>query len=239
MVTINDRDYKEIIQEVGYPIVKEEDLEFSREDIQDLFIYPALRDYFTWFPKTETLSVQIAGSFSIPFPDEFTFGVIDSRLNTSPSSGGSTSSPFINEIVYSVSKSGGVYGTNNDYGFTESRLYERAEKLATADSVRAFKLKVSEADKLAKGYTNISGELIITWAKWSYNFDDVIFRRKSEVINLAKSYMLKGFAQLRGQMTSDVGVEFDTGLFLDRAEELKEEVKTKWKEIAKIVVIRN
>ena len=40
-------------------------------------------------------------------------------------------------------------------------------------------------------------------------------------INLAKSKVLKGFSMLRGQLSSDVGVEFNTSDFLSRADDLE------------------
>lgn len=240
MIEISNQDYKLIISELGYPVVSEEDLEYSKEDIKDLFIYPALRDFYIWFPKEETQAVQIAGKFSISFPDEYTFGVIDSRLNTTASGGGQTTSPFMNELVFNArsSSSFGKYGTPYDYGFTEARYAQRLERRAVTDFGKSYRIHVNDNDKKVEGFTNVAGELSITWAKYSNDFSNIPYRRKNEVINLAKANVLKGFAQLRGQMTASVGVEFDTRVFEDRAQKLEDEVLNKWKQKTKVVVMR-
>lgn len=240
MITIQESEYKEIITELGYPVVNEEDLEFSRRDIQDLFIYPAMREYFTWFPKELETSQSITGRFEIPFPDSYTYGIIDSRLNTTASGSDVTASPFMNELVFNVrTRSGrGVYGTANDYGMTQANYLERAERRAVNDYSKSYKISVDSGERKVYGYTNIAGELVIVWAKYSDNFDDIPYRRKSEVIDLAKSKVLKGFAMLRGQMNADIGVEFDTRVFEDRARDLEEKVLEKWKSMTKVAVIR-
>jgi hypothetical protein len=238
-IIISDSDYKEIISELGYPIVKEEELEFSREDIQSLFIFPAMREFYIWFPIKSTQSVSSTGSFTIPFPDEYTYGVLDSRINTTASGANHTASPFMNELIYNSKVSdGGAYGTRNDYGFQEARYLRRAELRASADYSKSYKINVNEEARQVEGYSNVTGELVITWAKWSDNFNNIPFRRKGEVINLAKANVLKGFAMLRGQMSTDVGVEFDTAKFEDRARDLEEKIIEKWQGMTKVAIIR-
>lgn len=240
MITIQENEYKEIISEVGYPVIKEEDLEFSRSDIQDLFIYPAMREYFTWFPKEKEVSYSITNRFEFPFPDEYTYGIVDSRLNTTAAGSDVTASPFINELVFNArTRSGyGAYGTNNDYGLVQANYMERAERRAVADYSKSYKISVDSGNRTVKGFTNVLGELVIIWAKFSDDFNDIPYRRKSEVIDLAKSKILRGFALLRSQMNSDIGVEFDVGPFETRADELETKTLDKWKSMTKVAIIR-
>lgn len=238
-IIISDSDYKEIISELGYPVVKEEDLEFSREDIQSLFIFPAMREFYIWFPIKETYSQSSTGNFSIPFPDQYTYGVLDSRINTTASGANHTASPFMNDLIFnSKTFSGGAYGTRNDYGFKEARYLRRAEVRADADYSMSHKIDVREHERKVVGYSNVTGELIIIWAKWSDNFDHIPFRRKGEVIDLAKAYVLNGFAMLRKQMNSDVGSEFDVSKFEERSKDLEEKIINKWQSATKIAIIR-
>lgn len=239
-MTISEIEYKQIISEIGHPVISEEDLEFSRTDIQDLFILPAMQEYFIWFPKEEETSQKIAGRFDIPFPDSMTYGILDSRLNTTASGSDVTSSPFVNELIFNsrTASTFGKYGTNNDYGMTQAAYLERAERRAVNDYAKAYKISVDESNQKVTGYTNVAGEIIITWAKFSDNFADIPFRRKPEVRDLARAYVLKGFAMLRGQMNTDIGVEFDTGVFEDRAQELEEKTLEKWKSMTKVAIIR-
>jgi hypothetical protein len=236
-ITITEDTYQEVISEIGYPVIGEEDLEMTRSQIQSLYVWPAMREFFRWFPKSEVSSHSITGSFSIPFPNDTTFGIVDSRLNTSMSSGARTTSPFMNEIMIQGARgTSGVYGTRNDYGMLEARYMERATQRASNEYARAHKVTVQGTNVI--GYTNVPGELILTWAKFSTSFSDIPFIRQQNVIDLAKANTLEGFAMLRGQASIDAGIEFDVGAFRDRAQTLREEVMETWKQMTKVVVIR-
>lgn len=240
MMIISDQDYFEILTEIGYPVLAEEDLEFARKDIEKYFIYPALREFFIWFPKTETQSSYVSSEFSIDFPDDETYGIVDARINTSISGDGRTSSPFVNSLYYSQAKSGyKMYGTGNDYGVRDASFMERAYNKAVGNRVRVKHLEVDTTNRKLKGYTTINGELIIIWAKESKNFNDVPFIRKTDVLELAKSKVLKGFAMLRSQFDADTGVDFNTSDFISRADDLEEKVMNKWKSISKVTILRN
>ncbi len=229
-MTISDNDYQEILSELGYPVVPLDDLEFNRPHIENNFIFPAMREYFTWFPLKETQSIHISGNFSIDFPDDFTYGVIDARVATGMA-GARTDSPFLNEIIIrQKSSSMGMYGTPYDYGMTEASYMERSMKQAQMNYQRVKRLDVDEGAKKISGYSNITGELIVVWAKFSDNFSDIAFRRKTEVMNLAKANVLRGFAMLRGQFQSDINVDFNTDVFERRAEDLTSKTMDKWKE---------
>jgi hypothetical protein len=236
-VNISDRDYHEIISELGYPVIKEEDLEFSREDIQELFVYPALREYFTWFPNTEEASFQVAGKFSFPFPDENTYGVVSARLNSSSRTLAVSGNPFINERNLTINR-GHSYGTDNDYGFIAANVLERSEALAFNNSSRAFRFKVNDKDRTLTGYSNVTGEAIVQWAKYSEDMNDVPFAKRNEVLKLAKAKVLQGFSMLRGQIDPDMGSNLDISIFQDKARALEEEVYEKWRTLTKVVVIR-
>lgn len=239
-LTISEQDYFEILTEIGYPVVEENDLEFTRADIEKYFIYPALREFFIWFPKTEIQSVFVSSEFSIDFPDDDTYGVVDARINTSATGEGRTSSPFVNSLYFKQTTSGSkMYGTNNDYGVRDAKYLERAFNKANSNMVRAQRLHVDPAAKKLTGYTTVNGELIITWAKSTKNFNDVPFIRKTDVLDLAKSRILKSFAMLRSQMNSDVGVEFNSSEFLSRSKDLEDKVMEKWKSISKVTILRN
>lgn len=237
---ISDQEYFEILTEVGYPVVKEDDLEFTQEEIKNYFIFPALREFFIWFPKIQIQSVYVSSEFSIDFPDDDTYGIVDARISTATSGNGRTGSPFMNSVLF---KQGGMsshkYGTDNDYGISEARYMERAFTKASQNYVRAKSIQVDHANRKLKGYTTVNGELMIDWAKSSQDFNDVPFIRKTDVINLAKSKVLKGFSMLRSQLSSDVGVEFNTSDFLSRADDLENKVMDKWKSISKVTIHRN
>lgn len=238
-MNIENKEYKEIIMEVGYPIVSEDDLEFSREDIEDLMIFPAMREFFIWFPLTEFQSLQITDSFEVDFPDDKTFGIVDARINSNISGGSLTASPFINELLITQRmESSRMYGTRNDYGMMEARRMQKSYAQTAQNSIRARDIRVDEQNKKVFGYSTIQGELVITWAKYSDNFNDIPYRRKQEVIDLAKANVLRAFGMLRGQLDTDTGVSFNEGDMISRADDLEQKVLDKWRGMTKVVVIR-
>ncbi len=239
-MTINDKDYYEILSEIGYPVVTEDDLEFTKTQIQDYFIEPALREFFIWFPKKLTQNQYITSTFEVDFPNEDVYGLLDARINTSVTAEGATASPFINQLNFRTGGfSSNMYGTRNDYGVNEAKYLEKALNQSQQAYVRAQRIDVDEINRAVSGYTNVSGELLLIWAQKSDNFSEVPFRRKTEVIELAKSKVLKGFAMLRSQLDSDVGVSFNSQDFMSRADDLEEKVLRKWKSMSKVAIIRN
>ena len=57
-VTISDADYKRIISVLGAPFIREFELEYTRDDICELAIKPALEEYFHWIPAVRPTTVE-------------------------------------------------------------------------------------------------------------------------------------------------------------------------------------
>ena len=239
MIDINVSDYNRILSAVGFPTVAESDLELTKADILQYVVEPCVRQYYSWFPIQNIQSYMISASeFQFPFPDENTFGVVDIRLNPYNTDYARSSSPFLNAINYhqgEVRK----YGTRYDYGMTEANISKRAWDIAQASYLRATRYEVDQNNKIVRGYSNDIGELIITWAEMSDNFNNIPWNRKEEVINLCQSALLRYLVIIRDQVTTDVGgTEFNTQVLSDRADSLEEKVMNKWKALSKVVVLR-
>jgi len=97
---------------------------------------------------------------------------------------------------------------------------------------------VDESNRKITGYTNITGELIITWAKHSYNFNEVPLSKLKDVIKLSQSILLRTLGMLRSQVNSGTSNEFNYQSFIDRADKLEEDVMTRWRGLTKVVLIR-
>lgn len=239
MITVHEQYKKEILSEIGYPVVKVEDLEFTWDDIVDTCIRPAVRLYFKWFPKREVVHYPITYTFEIDFPDEDTFGVVDARLNKTAFSGATprSESAFINAMNFHH-RSGSRYHHTYDYGTFQARVMERAEGRAAINQYGAFKVDIDEDNRIVHGYSNTPGELTIIWAKFSHNFDEIPYSKLDDVIKLSKANVLRLFYMLRSQLDDDVNVQFDVSDFESRAKDLEESVLDRWKSITKPVVLR-
>lgn len=239
MITISDDSVNEILIEVGYPIVTFDELEYTREQFEQYIVLPVMREYFTWFPLIEKNEYSVSSTFSIDFPDTDTFDVLDARINVQSLGGGATTSnPFINEQYIHKTKSAGKWGTNNDYDMDIARIYRRWERSSSVNSVSGKKIDVEVENRKVTGYTNIVGRLTITWAKTNPVFEEIPQTKFEDVIMLCKAQLLRSLGMIRGQQNSDTPVQFDSQLFLDRAEELEEQVKTRWRSYAKPVIKR-
>jgi hypothetical protein len=242
-LTLPDDIYQRILTCMGYPIVSEEDLGVTREQVEDLLILPALKNvYFKWFPKQEEDTYEISTTYDISFPDEWTWGVLDLRLNTTPYySTIKTGNPLINEINIRDASSGGyrdMWNSGNDYGYSQVEYTERSLRQSIIDTYKAFKKSIDYQNRRVKGYTNTAGQLSIIWAKYSLDWNDVDFRQEEQVIKLAQSYILEFFGRLRDQEAGQNPADLDGGSLIDRAEALYEEVMESWKNYPRAVILR-
>lgn len=238
MIDIPALDYNFILKAVGYPVVKEEDLEYNKEEILTYIIEPVVRSYFSWFPITETESHYVgAADFEFPFPSDDTFGVVDVRLNPNNSTIGVSSSPFLNAMNFHIG-SRKKYGTDYDYGMEEAYYLKHSYDLSRIDDLRALKVEVDKNNRKVKGFANDNGELIITWAKSSNDFNKIPFDRKNEVLQLCQAELMRSIALIRSQLDPGTGVTLNTDEFISRADSLEEKVMNKWKALSKVVVIR-
>lgn len=254
-IIVQERYLKEILSEIGFPLIGYTDLkefadnlnDIKEEDIKsniaNLVIFPAMREFYKWFPLSYIVEYFSEGSFDIDFPDPYIFTVLDARLNTSGFGTRDVTNPFVNNSVYrSMNTSsvygGRMYGTNYDYDMKQARLYDRMERQSLIDMNAAFRIDVDEQNRNIRGYCNVMGKLVVTWGKYSENFSDIPLARIDEVIKLAKSNLLSFLGKIRGQQQSNLPNAFNYTLFLDNAETYRKEVLDKWKSMTKVVLLR-
>lgn len=237
-IVISPEHFNRVLKPIGYPLITDKDIEFTAESVKDLAIWPAMEEYYIWFPIKEITSQRVDTNFSIPFPDDATYGVIDARINVSGYTGISkTASPFQNELLYKHSTNG-KYNTVYDYGFDEVRIAELMKVQANSNFQGTKRIDVNIANRTVEGFSNVGGELLITWAKYSTSFNDIPFKRVRDVIKLAQANLMEMVGMLRGQQNNNTNVEFDYEMFIDKAETYREEVLEKFKQFSKVAVLR-
>lgn len=261
MIKIDDLDYNLILKSVGYPIIKEDELEYSKEEILSFFVQPSMKDYFIWFPLVERQIVNVNNqTFEIPFPKKkikkskkneegedieeeietdnpFLYGVASIRF--SPSSYGLTRSGnvFVDTIHYSANKHH-PWGSPYTYGLEESYYLKRNLDVTKMDQLRAVDYKVDEQNRVVKGFSNDVGELVIDWAKWSDNFNDIPFKSKNEVIDLISGRLMVDIARIESRINTGTGVEINTNDLKEDGQKKIDDVLSKWKNISKIAIQR-
>lgn len=229
---------------IASPMIDE--LLLTDEQIKDLIIFPVLQKYFTKFPIREELQTSINGEMFVPFPDEYTFGVLDCRvvdIGLLPGSGTSFWDLVLFTNTNSMSssmRSAGAYGLNgyNPSGLLYQRDTERQKFKSQQNQYTTIKSRVDIANKRLIVYSSMTGALNITWAKYSDNFDAVMFERRDDVIKLCQAELLDHLIDA-ASILSDSGLEITINIdkLSERSSKLKEDVQEKWNSVQDIIFL--
>ena len=115
VVLIPDEEYELILSEIGYPFIKDEELEFTKDQILANMILPAIKEYYKWYPIIRIESFPMSSpSFDIPIPDYAFTAVRAFVQNGYPV--GATSNPlnrYFDELL--VSGPQGIYPVSSGY----------------------------------------------------------------------------------------------------------------------------
>lgn len=245
-VTVPSEVFGRILSPLGYPIISVADLtdnSMTEQQLKDILIWGALKKYFSFFPKEIELDYTVSTSFSIPFPSETTFGIVDARLSLSTNAGVIRSgNAFLDQMFIHQGASGmtykGRYGSRYDYDMTTVRIMEKAVSQSMVENNRTFQVKVNHSAKTLTGYANISGRLNVIWAEYSTNWSDVLFSDEEDVVSLARAEVLEYFGRLRNQEVGSLPTDLNGDDLISRAKDLKDEIIEKWENRTKIVIIR-
>lgn len=243
-IILPDDIFNQMITCMGYPFIKEEDLEINFDDIKKNIISQAFHTYFIWYPLTsDPDNRDVTGAFTINFPQDNVFSVVDVRINTARLGYGPYGNALVDERFIRNSGTygfGGKYGTSNDYGFTAANITNRFEKQSVLEVNKAFRWHVNEQRRVVTGFTNTLSTLSISWASWSNDWNNIGYSQQRDVIKLSQAYILRFFGELRTMDNiPDAPIELNGQILIDRADKLEEDVLTKWKNRASPIIMRN
>lgn len=240
-LTITDSEYNRILTAIGYPIVSVTDVGLTDEQVKTLFIEPVLTEvYSVFFPKKAYSQYSIGSTFSIDFPDEYTIGVVDTRLNTFPEEGAAkTASPLINQLNITIGgRSQKMWGTPNDYGYSQVKIFQKMEAEAQIQDNKAFSVRVNREDRVLEGYTNTYGEMSVTWAKYIEDWAEIQYRFKKDARELAQARLMEYLGRIWEQTTGNLPEDVDGSGYLSAAEDIRTRIMEKWQNYSKVVLLR-
>jgi hypothetical protein len=236
-VVVDDSVLKEILNEAGFPIVDYADVALSKDDAVDLFLWPAMRAYFSYFPRIIKTSHQVSGIVNVPFPDALVYGVAHARIALSSSvNAGASFNPLHNNDRYRETSRSKNW--RDPYYTRDLRLAEETADMSYVSLRKAGNFEEDRAERVLTGFSNIAGELVIAWAAFSKNFAAVRFEHHEMVIHLARAYVLRYFGMLRKQQDPNTGIALDGDTFISRADTLEEKITEKMKNRTKVVVLK-
>ena len=247
-VLIDDEELDTILLDVGVPFILYDELEYSRQQIANLMIKPALEEYFKWFPKTvkEAYALNTSNGFSIQFPTGV-YQVVHcavTQARVGSVSGGGISNPllrYFDEMMWAASNP--MLGNTSNKPSSKSLLYdwgamlmEKSARQAIMNHGTRIHYDVIRKDgvRFLEGYANKQGTLTVGWAYESTDTSDVEFSRKPEFRKLCTSKILRALGNLRiqGKLPANSDM-FDYKAFLDRADTLEKDVMEDWRGIVK------
>lgn len=243
-IIISDSRLNQIKKVLAYPKVL--NVLLSDDEIKSLCIEPAMRLYFTKFPKIEEIDYEIGYTTEVtyPFPDVYTFGVVDLRVtNTNITSATGGFSNFLNLAAYAQTAivnraSYGIKGFNPNF-LSQQKLTEQQSLYAMREMNKTIRHKVDIENRHITVFSNMAGKLYINWCKYSDNFDDIRYQYIEDVIKLSQSNLLHHFCDTTDIVTNnDMTLNINTDILKTRADELKTEVMEKWEQINSIAMIR-
>lgn len=251
-VKISDSDYKNIMTCMGVPFIREEELEFTKQEINELAIKPALETMFKWCPKTREEDITVTTSVqNVPMPDD-AYGVIGLSLQQYGAGNGSVTNPLlwstmvspfldINSNVSNVSLYGSLLrnssNSNNlllgnaaQQGFIN---YRRRVHYEGPYEDRSGDICGTLGGKYITVYSNIEGTFNIWWGIQTLNFNDIEFAQRDNAFKLCKAKVKQLFGNLRRQSKSDIPGQVDYNYLIEEGIKEEQEVIDSLKKIVK------
>jgi hypothetical protein len=235
---------KRITAALGAPILDiAEDLLIDEEMIKELFIRPAMQLYFTYWPKLLKEELTINQNVNIPFPNEHVYGIAQARVALTQNANSWSNNPFLNEIMRRQTSSLSSYGLTpygrDPYIAQSVLIKEQTEQMSYISLRKAGNFIVDADERRLKGYSNVAGVLIISWAQYFWDWDKIRFEHTEDVIKMCKVYALRFVGGIRSQSDPNTGVTMDGSSFLEQADKLEEEVlANRWEGRVPIIVLR-
>lgn len=228
----------------GFP--KVENLVLTNDEIKAYAVFPAMHDYFIKFPIKTRVQVPIGNGaeLDVDFPSDKTFGVTHASVVGKLSGTSASGNNFWNDWYYNNMFGGsryrkGAYGTKYNFYQTRQAQWMHEQEINTLMNKATFKYFVDHTNRQLKIYSSVSAEVAIEWASFSDDFNDVLYTRRRDVIQLAQGYLLLHFSDLTSIGTSGaMDVEIGTDEMKERGQGLIDAVMEKWNEWPDVIYIR-
>lgn len=246
-VQLTDEDYEEIMTCLGVPFIEDEALEYSREQVINLAIKPALKEFFKWCPKTRSQVLSCTSNVqNVPMPSD-AYTVVGLSFQQDGASGNTINNPLLWSLmagpylgVGTASMTGTYYGkypAKTNTGGANNLLLSRAATQGYINYQRRMHYEgpYEDADGTITGtvggkyitiYCNILGTFNVWWGIQTLNLADVEFAQRDNVIKLCQAKVMLLFGNLRRQSKTDIPGQVDYKYLI-------EEGKTTWDDTVK------
>jgi hypothetical protein len=249
-IQIDDLNLNLIMKEVAIPFLDFSEIEYSRETICNLCVYPALEKYYTYFPILKRETIHASPNTEIEY--ELPKGCFKIRRANFRQGGTGTSNSgfsgayqFMNEqYTYGGGLGNSRFGRGLIYnkcvpGYTgqaaggglQQLMYARAinQALTNYNKRVRFVVDVEEnGKKYAHGYSTIGGDLDLELEYWSPNFNLTDFDERDNIRKYATAQVMRSLSAIRSLIKPDYAGTIDFSSYVNRASELEKEVTEHW-----------
>jgi len=224
---------------IGYPNL--DNFVVSDEQIKEFAIFPAMYQYFLRFPIEHREQKSVSGHTELNFPDFFTFGIVEIRVVNKGYLNKSNLGPLDFMIYKNMYQpfQWGSYGSNYDFnGMSKLPIYTR-ELYNTLKNYANFNYSVDYHNRKVIVNTDRAMDLYISWAKYSLNFNDILYEFKMDVIRLAQSFLLLYLSDTFSIITDEnLSRRVNVESLKSRAEDMQTKIMEKWDALAFPILLR-
>jgi len=242
-ITIETEKLNLIKGALGYP-TETADFLLTDEQIKDICVEPALRQYFAKFPLIlqEELDISFNEELIVDFHDSFTYGVVDARITHqeyTDFSGG------FNSFIYLASYNQQVANKNfgrkgyNPNSLTQANSMAYQALRSKSNTTKAIRIRVDIENRHVIAYSNRAGKLLINWAMYSGDFTDVRFNYIQDVIELCQGHLLKHAARTMGIFqNTNMPLNINYDFLNSEGDALLTKITEKWDQIAGAILMK-
>jgi hypothetical protein len=242
-ITISTDRLNQIKTALGYP-TESGDFLLTDTQIKDYCVEPALRQYFSKFPKIVQTEQEIAFSeeLIVNYYNSNTFGVVDARITHQAGLG--TTGGF-NSFVYLASYNEKISKKNfGRVGYNPNSLSQASE---TAQQVlqsksgldKAVRIRIDHVNRQLSAFSNRGGKLLISWALYSDNFADVKYNYIQDVIELSQGHLLIHASRTLGIFqNTNIPVSINADFLNSEGDKLITKITEKWNEIGGVLLMK-
>jgi len=241
---------EEVLFPLGYPFLTEEDFnellpQYTQSiDMIQRYIDKAIRQYNIVNPPIKKTTQPVNGEFSIDYPENC-YGVVNTRIITIKGRGvlGPNQVPntfsnlnMMTNSAMMAGSGGNAFGTPYNFGMdTSNYLLNKARTQGLRDASKTLVIDNDIVGRVLNGYSNMGGDLRITWIKNITVWEEVPFSHRDDVISLASAHLLKWLGNLiEKEDVGDLPVDVDGQAMIDDGKALETKIEEKWAKFPQI-----
>lgn len=254
---LNDNTYNQILTAIGYPVVRQEDLDdnlLTKADITELVIKPSLVEFCKFFPDRQNIVITTSGAGGVQQYSndisELAFAMYYYKFSPASTTisngslmnqGNFYANPFYSASqVISVGGGSSIsrYGTPFPYGAEQILYQQRFYQKSVESANKVYYAQFDDRERLINFKSSIAGNFEITLALIRTDIEQIEYQYRQSFIRYCKGALKLQLADILGLSQTDLPVQLEVADLKDDGKELMEKELTYWREASLHVLMR-